>query len=276
MIEPMFHIFKGPISVLGTATYSDATDVKSLIPDAGARRRMSRLIKMGVSVGMEALQQAGIDRPDAIITATGLGFLSDSEKILAQMIGPAEEGVPNSQERSDNSNAVPLGGLSAMSPTPFMQSTFNTIGSHLAIMTGCTGYNMTYSHRWYSMSNALLDATLLLTNREVETVLLVAADELTPTLENVELRMGMGRNGMPEPGEGATALLLSLPDKAQALGKEIGQIADIFFIEGARKLHPEMSWCTQAAQVLAKSVTRRLPNIVETTGFSCIAQSSLE
>ena len=61
-----------------------ATDIKVLIPDAGLRRRMSRVIKSAVSTAMEALGGVeGISTLDGIITATGWGCLADSERFLA-------------------------------------------------------------------------------------------------------------------------------------------------------------------------------------------------
>ena len=95
-----------------------------------------------------------------------------------------------------------------MPPTPFMQSTFNTIGSHLAIITGCHGYNMTYAHRLGSFPWAMVDALMLLEEGEAQDVLVVAADELTPTLDDILTRMGERRRGVT-PSEGATAFVLS-------------------------------------------------------------------
>ena len=47
-----------------------------------AIRRMSKLLKMGISAGMNALERAGIQQPDAIIAGTGRGSMVDTEQFL--------------------------------------------------------------------------------------------------------------------------------------------------------------------------------------------------
>ena len=182
--------------ISSVAQFSESTDVKALITDAIARRRMSRLIKMGVAVGLQCLQSAGLQTPDAIVTASGFGFLADSEKLLRAIISSGE---------------------SALSPTPFMQSTFNTIGSHLAIFTGCSGYNMAFSQRFDSLRSALIDSAMLL-NSDCRSVLLVAADELTPSLAAILRRFGAERHGVSL-SEGATAFLLTSSPSDSAIAR---------------------------------------------------------
>jgi len=57
-------------------------------------RRMSRIIKMGVAASKICLQDAHCTMPDAIITATGLGCIEDTEKFLTSMILNKEEEEP--------------------------------------------------------------------------------------------------------------------------------------------------------------------------------------
>lgn len=131
-------------------------------PDYGATlsynqmRRMSRFMCMGLWAGKAALSNSGIEMPDAIITATALGANEDTERFLRTYIGTGGTG----------------------SPTPFIQSTHNTVGGQIALALECTGYNMTYSQGALSFESALLDADLLLRN-EVDTVLCGAIDEVT-------------------------------------------------------------------------------------------------
>lgn len=172
--------------VNAASLYSDAMDIKTLIPDANARRRMSRIVKMGVAAGRQALADAGIDTPDAIITATGYGCVADSEKFLRSIIDSDE---------------------ATLSPTPFIQSTFNTIGSQLALLTACEGYNMTYVNRFSSFDNALLDAAMAI-GEGAANVLVGAADELTPAVTDILTRLGAVRRGAPL-AEGAAFFLLS-------------------------------------------------------------------
>jgi len=107
--------------------YGQFVDVKQL-------RRMSRIIKMGVAAGTLALRQAGIASPSGIITGTSFGCLEDTGVFLSKMI-----------ENSEN----------ALNPTPFIQSTHNTIGSQIALMLQCQGYNQTYTQRAFSFSTRL-------------------------------------------------------------------------------------------------------------------------
>lgn len=235
---------KRKVTIAAIGRYTDSTDVKSLIPDAGARRRMSKLIKMGVCAGMESLAKAGVECPDAIITATGLGFLADSEKLLSQMTS---------------------GDISQLSPTPFMQSTFNTIGSHIAILTGCKGYNMTYSQLYASFGTALVDACMLITSGESGSVLLVAADELTPTLDAILTRMGMRRSGV-DLSEGATAILLTANEN------ESSQLAQVAEIELSAQSEPDlamMSYPTASAAIFADIVEAKVKTEYSAPGVRC-------
>lgn len=232
------------LRIASIATFSADTDVKSLIADAAARRRMSRLIKMGVSTGLECLAKGGGQTPDAIEAATGLGFLADSEKLLAQMAACGE---------------------GMMAPTPFMQSTFNTIGSQLAIMTGCRGQNMTFSHMYGSFGSAMIDAAMLAACGEARSILTVAADELTPTLDKVLTRMGMRRHGV-KPGEGAVAMLLTTDDAAPCLGT----IEDIEPTASTMPTEPsDWRYPTAAAERMAQRILEKKGGPFEAAGMRC-------
>ena len=121
-------------------------------------RRMSKLIKMGISASKICLQDAGIENPGAIITGTGLGLVGDTEKFLNQVLDYNEE---------------------FLAPTAFIQSTHNTISGQVAIALKCFNYNNTYSHRGFSFESALLDGMLLVHNKDAENVLVGGFDEIT-------------------------------------------------------------------------------------------------
>jgi hypothetical protein len=124
-----------------------------------AIRRMSRIIKMGITAGMKALETAGIKTPDAIITGTGLGSMTDTERFLNDMITYEEQ---------------------VLNPTYFIQSTYNSTNGWLAMQTKCTGYNQTYVNRGLSLELSLLDAQMLLNeNSGVHHVLVGCFDEMT-------------------------------------------------------------------------------------------------
>ncbi len=136
---------------------------------AGEARRMGKLMKAATISSLKALQAAGIETPDAIITATAFGMLETSEKFLLDMLENGEE---------------------TLSPTLFMQSTHNTIGSSIAIRTKCHGYNMTYSQGKDSLEWGLRDARRLIATGKAKTVLVGCHDEATPLFQDFCRRMG--------------------------------------------------------------------------------------
>lgn len=126
--------------------------------DPKAIRRMSRIVKMGLTTGKDALQKANIEQPDAIITGTAYGCLEDTGVFLRGMIGQQEQD---------------------MSPTAFIQSTHNTVGAQIALSLQCHRYNNTFVHKAFSFENTLIDALLLLAEGDAREVLAGAIDELT-------------------------------------------------------------------------------------------------
>jgi 3-oxoacyl-(acyl-carrier-protein) synthase len=119
-------------------------------------RRMGKMMKACLLSAFNALKEAGLERPDAIIAATAKGMLETSTQFL-------EEIITNNEE--------------LLKPTLFMQSTHNTIASAIAIRTGCHGYNITYSQGEESAEWAIRDAKMLLRKGEARTVLVCAFDE---------------------------------------------------------------------------------------------------
>jgi 3-oxoacyl-[acyl-carrier-protein] synthase II len=160
-------------------------DYRNLL-DAKALRRMSRIIRMGVAAANDCLLQAGEKEPGAIVTGTAYGCLEDTDRFLQSMIQRREQ---------------------ALQPAPFIQSTHNTVGAQIALMLQCTRYNNTFVHRGASFENALLDAILLLSEGEAETVLAGAVDEITDTSHAILQRFGLYRH-VPA-GEGAAFFLLA-------------------------------------------------------------------
>jgi len=159
-------------------------------------RRMSRVMKMGIASALLCLKDAGIEVPEAIVTSTGLGCIEDSDKFLSSLIENKE---------------------TMLNPTPFIQSTHNTIGSQIALQLKCYGYNSTYAGRGACFEMALLDSLMLLSENEVNNVLLGGYDELTPNLITILYRLGLFRGNSINntehigvmPGEGASFALLS-------------------------------------------------------------------
>jgi len=138
--------------------------------DPMAARRMSRIIKMGVCSAMKCLQDAEIKNPDAIITGTGMGCVEDTGKFLVSIIENDEK---------------------LLNPTPFIQSTHNTVGASIALILKCHNYNNTYGHRGFSFESALIDSMMLLQEGQANNILVGGIDELTPDLFTITDRLGL-------------------------------------------------------------------------------------
>ena len=151
----------------------DLSEIREFVKPLEARR-MGKLMKASLLSSLKALKQAGVDCPDAIITGTSLGCWENTEALLTQI----------EQE-----------GEVMLSPTNFMQSTHNTIGSNIAIRTGCHGYNITYTQCEDSLEWAMRDAYRLLRSGRCKTVLVGCHDETTPLYRSFMDRLGV--TGLP-------------------------------------------------------------------------------
>ncbi len=132
-------------------------------------RRMGKLMKAAHLSAFRALREAGIECPDAIITATSRGMLEISQQFLDDIVSNDEE---------------------LLKPTLFMQSTHNTVSSSIAIRRHCHGYNITYSQGDRSLEWALRDARRLIATGRAANVLVVSFDESTPYFESFARRAG--------------------------------------------------------------------------------------
>jgi 3-oxoacyl-[acyl-carrier-protein] synthase II len=108
-------------------------------------RRMSRVLKFGVAAAKIAIQQSGISQYDLISTGTGFGCLQDSELFLKNIV-ESDEGV--------------------VSPTPFIQSTHNTVSGIIALQLKCHAPNNTFSQKGFSFESALLEALMFAEDEE--------------------------------------------------------------------------------------------------------------
>lgn len=148
--------------------YTQFIDPKNL-------RRMSRIIRMGVTSAFIALKQANVKVPDAIITGTGYGCLEDTGAFLSKMISSQEV---------------------ALNPTPFIQSTHNTIGSQIALLLQCQGYNQTYAHGSFSFESVLLDAMMQSQENPGLNILAGGVDEITLVSHAIQSRFGIFRDNV--------------------------------------------------------------------------------
>lgn len=158
-------------------------DIRKYVKPLEARR-MGKIMKSSLLSSLEALQQAGIEVPDSIITGTAYGCLENSERLMEQI---KEEGE------------------GMLKPTFFMQSTHNTIGSNIAIKTHCHDYNVTYTQESHSLEWAIRDAELLLRSGKVKNVLVGCHDESTSLFNTLLKKVGE----KPLPSVHSVAMVLS-------------------------------------------------------------------
>lgn len=144
-------------------------DYKEFV-DPKLLRRMSHIIKMGVAAALQCLKTGKTEIPGAIITGTAYGCLEDTVTFLTQIIRQHEEMLP---------------------PTPFIQSTHNTVASQIALFLKCHQYNNTFVHKGISFESALLDAIMLLKENEADNILVGGVDEMTDTSFTILSRLGL-------------------------------------------------------------------------------------
>lgn len=133
-------------------------------------RRMGKIMKSSLVSSLEALEKAGIDKPDAIITGTMYGCLENSQLLLESLKQDGEV---------------------MLKPTYFMQSTHNTIGGNIAIKTKCHGYNVTYTQCMESLDWAIRDAEMLIQEGKAKTVLVGCHNESTDLFNSLLQRAGI-------------------------------------------------------------------------------------
>ena len=141
--------------------------------DPMVARRMSRIVKMGVCAAIKCMKNSNVEMPDAILAGTGLGCIEDTEKFLGSIINNAEK---------------------LLNPTPFIQSTHNTVAAAIALAVKCHNYNATYTQRGFSFESALQDALLQLAERPGANILTGGFDELTLNSYQITKRLGMWKN----------------------------------------------------------------------------------
>ena len=177
----------GGIRLLSSVDIHDEADLPRLrnYVKPMEMRRMGKIIKSALLSSYEALSEAGIDSPDAIVTATAWGCLDSSLNLLDELVDNGEEMIK---------------------PTYFMQSTHNTIGSAVAIKLKDHGYNVTITQQGDSLRWAILQAVMLLKSGRCRTVLVGCHDETPPLAQKLLSQIG---TGTPRPSVHSLTMLLS-------------------------------------------------------------------
>lgn len=193
---------------LTTPVNYDEPLVKALNPAfrdymaANEARRMGGLMKRALVTTLKVLKDTGIEHPDAIITGTCLGSLDYTERILDGMTENGEE---------------------AMSPTYFMQSTHNTVGSALAIYTKTHGYNTTYSHGSISFDLTVQDAWMQMLLGKIKTALVGGQEEVTDNYFGLLKKTGyVGQEKQVPCSEMAMSMMLTTDPQTDHLAELAG------------------------------------------------------
>jgi 3-oxoacyl-(acyl-carrier-protein) synthase len=121
-------------------------------------RRISRILKLGLGAAQLCINNAGGLKPDAIVVGTGLACVNDLEIFLKSIIEAGEQ---------------------SLSPIPFINSLHNTVAAQIARTLKIQTYNNTHCHRGASFENALLDALMLLHEKDYQHVLAGGIDEFS-------------------------------------------------------------------------------------------------
>ena len=193
-------------------------DYKSII-NSRLLRRMARIIKMGVATAVKSLQTANVENPEAIIVGTGLGCLEDTEKFLV--------GITN------DSTGI-------QSPTPFIQSTHNSIAGQISLILKSHAFSYTYTQRGHSFENALQDAILQMEEGK-ENILVGGIDEVVPSSISIlnQLRCRKNANNHVPIGEGASFFLLSSKEQNKAFA-EIAKLETIYNPRGIETISSKL------------------------------------
>ncbi|MDX2430655.1 MAG: beta-ketoacyl synthase chain length factor [Bacteroides sp.] len=163
-----------------------------------ALRRMSPVIRMGLTTSKVCMEEAGIKKPDAILVGSGLGCVRDTAKFLNQLI--------------DNQELL-------LNPTAFIQSTHNTVSGQIALMLDCRSYNLTFSQNSISFETALLEGMMMLEEEPYHNILLGGVDEV---VEESYLLMQKNNCVTGPMGEGSSFFVISSEKSQKSLARVDG------------------------------------------------------
>ena len=135
-------------------------------------RRLSQSLRIGLSAAKLCTIDAMLDKPDAIITASGYGCIGDTHRFMHEIIDHGEK---------------------QLTPTFFMQSTYNALSGLIAMTMHCNNYNSTYAHRGFAFETALQDAMMQLTDAPEKRMIVGSYDEANYEQFTISQRSGINR-----------------------------------------------------------------------------------
>ncbi|MDR1343499.1 MAG: beta-ketoacyl synthase chain length factor [Prevotellaceae bacterium] len=216
----------------------DAPCARAIDPDyrqhfaPNVARRLGKILKRAMLTSRQAMAASGVANPDAVVTATGLGCIENTELFLDALVREGEE---------------------LLKPTCFMHSTHNAIGSLIAIDARCHGYNSTCVHKGISFECALDDAFAQLGSNRIQTALVGAHDEMTPSYFALLKRtgyLGHAPNGFS--GEVALSMMLATTPGDSALCRLRG--VELEYNPDAETLQKTLGRMLQSAQCSLEEV----------------------
>ena len=157
-----------PLDYVDTSVRCVTPDFTSYINPAQLRR-LSRMLRIGLSAAIICLRDAKNENPDGVITSTGYGFLVDTARFLTELLTQQEK---------------------QLTPTYFMQSTYNALGGLVALYVKCTGYNTTHVNKGFAFETALWDAMMHLQVDDSLHFLVGSYDEADSVLFAVNSKAG--------------------------------------------------------------------------------------
>jgi 3-oxoacyl-[acyl-carrier-protein] synthase II len=173
-------------------------------------RRLSRMLRIGLSAATICVRDSNNTNLDGIITATGYGFLKDTSKFIQEMYSLNER---------------------QLTPTFFMQSTYNALAGLVALTFKCNGYNNTYVNKGFAFETSLQDAMMQLNEDSEKNFLVGSYDETDEVLYAITSRYGHYKK------EHINSLELY---KHKTTGSIQGEGSAYFLISGKPS---ETSWC---------------------------------
>jgi len=203
-----------PTTFLDDVVSYEGNVLKCITPDfkeyinPAQLRRLSRFLRIGLSSAILCTRSAGDREIDGIVTATGYGFLDETAKFLNEMLQLNER---------------------QLTPTFFMQSTYNALAGLVALTLKCKGYNNTYVNKGFAFETALYDVMMQLQDNGDKNFLVGSFDEAEQGQYNVNLRVGHYKKEKINS--------LSLFDHASTAGTLQGEGSAFFSLSGIRGDH---------------------------------------
>jgi 3-oxoacyl-[acyl-carrier-protein] synthase II len=131
-------------------------------------RRLNRMLRVGLSSAIICVRDAKQENVDGIITSTGYGFLTDTAKFLNEIFDFNE---------------------GQLTPTYFIQSTYNALSGLIALTLKCKGYNSTYVNRGFAFETCLHDAMMQIKAEPSRKILAGGYDERDDAQYKIHMRV---------------------------------------------------------------------------------------